>query len=160
MPVHYLTAAEVYLNKAEAELILGGSNANEYYQKAIVLAMSLWDVPLTSIDQYLANSPEATLYDTDDIETKLRKIGNQKWLALVTNFTEAYTEIRRLGYPEIPQRKESDGLDLGVTNGYLPKRFLYPLEEISLNEKNAKEAIERQGPNLITTAVWWDVRGD
>ena len=159
MPVHFLTASEVFLNKAEAEVIFNGTKANEYYQKAIVLAMRLWDIPLDTINNYLKNSPEATLYDFDNTEMKLRKIGNQKWLTLVTNFTEAYTEIRRLGYPEIPQRTEP-WLEKGVTDGYLPKRFLYPPEEISMNRKHAEEAIERQGPNLITTPVWWDVRGD
>jgi len=160
MPVHYLTAAEVSLNKAETEVIFGGSKANEYFQKAIVQAMTLWKIPLDTINNYIQRSPQATLYNTDDTEMKLRKIGNQKWLTLVTNFTEAYSEMRRLGYPEIPQRKKSEGLDIGVTNGYLPKRFLYPPEEISLNERNALEAIERQGPNLISTPVWWDVKGD
>jgi len=117
--------------------------------------MSLWKIPQDSINRFINEEPEATLFG--DEENMLRQIGTQKWLALITNFTESYTEIRRLGYPVIPRRTDPF-LDAGVTDGYLPKRFLYPPEEISLNQKNVEEAIERQGPNKITTPVWWDVR--
>jgi hypothetical protein len=155
MPVHFLTAAEVKFMQAEAEIIVNGFNANKYYQEGIFLAMSLWKIPQDSINRFINEEPEATLFG--DEENMLRQIGTQKWLALITNFTESYTEIRRLGYPVIPRRTDPF-LDPGVTDGYLPKRFLYPPEEISLNQKNVEEAIERQGPNKITTPVWWDVR--
>jgi hypothetical protein len=156
MPVFFLAAAEVHFNLAETELMFNGSDANKYYQDGIRLAMSSWKISETDIDEFINNEPEATLFG--DKENMLRQIGTQKWLSLMTNFTEAYSEIRRLGYPIIPKRTDEELLDLGVTDGYLPKRFLYPPEEISLNEKNANEAIERQGPNLITTPIWWDVR--
>ncbi len=156
MPVNFLAAAEVNFNLAETELMFNGPDANKYYQEGIKQAMILWKIPLSSIDEFLNNESEGTLFG--DKENMLRQIGTQKWLSLMTNFTETYSEIRRLGYPVIPQRTNEEFLDKGDTNGYLPKRFLYPLEEISLNEKNVLEAIERQGPNLITTPVWWDVR--
>ena len=155
MPVDFLNAAEVWLNRAEAELVLDGPHANDYYQQAIRLAMEQWQIPEDSIDRFINEAPEATLFG--DKENMLRQIGTQKWLALLPNFTESYSEIRRLGYPVIPKRTASY-LDKGVTDGVLPKRFLYPNEEISLNEKNVMEAIARQGPNKITTPVWWDVR--
>ena len=158
MPVSFLAAAEIRFDLAETELMFNGTNANKYYQEGIALTMSSWKVPQESIDEFLNNEPEGTLFG--DKENMLRQIGTQKWLSLITNFTEAYSEIRRLGYPLIEQRTDEELLDKGATDGYLPKRFLYPAEEITLNQKNAEEAIERQGPNLITTPVWWDVRGD
>jgi len=154
MPVHFLTAAEVSFNKAESELIINGSDANNYYQDGIRQTMSLWNIPLDSIDRFINEEPEGTLFG--DTENMLRQIGTQKWLSLITNFTEAYSEIRRLDYPVIPKRTDS-WLEKGDTDGYLPKRFLYPLEEISLNPEHVNEAIAQQGPNEITTRVWWDV---
>ncbi len=158
MPVWFLTAAEVKFMHAEAALMgLDDGDINMYYQEGIRLAMEQWDIPDTAIDRFIEEVPEATL--TGDEENMLRQISTQKWLSFATNYVQAYTSIRRTGYPEIP-RRTAPWLDPGVTNGYLPKRFKYPKKEIAINQNNVMEAIERQGPNEIFTPVWWDVKGN
>ncbi len=158
MPVYFLCAPEVKFLHAEAALIhLDDGNANDYYQEGIRLAMQQWNIPDTAISRFINEVAEATLSGSD--ENRLRQISTQKWLSYATNFIQAYTGIRRTGYPVIPQRTEP-WLDPGVTNGYLPKRFKYPKKEIAINQKHVEEAIERQGPNEIYTPVWWDVVGN
>ncbi len=158
MPVYFLTAPEVKFLHAEAALIgLDGGDANQYYREGIRLAMEQWNIPDTAIQRFLDHEAEATLFGSD--ENKLRQIATQKWLSFATNFIQAYTSIRRTGYPLIPQRT-APWLDRGVTDGYLPKRFKYPKKEIAINYDHVMEAIERQGPNEISTPVWWDVKGD
>ncbi len=158
MPVYFLTAPEVKFLRAEAAVIhLDNGDANDYYQQGIRLAMEQWAIPDTAIDRFINNELEATLFG--DEANMLRQIATQKWLSFATNFIQAYTSIRRTGYPVIPRRTAS-WLEPGVTNGYLPKRFKYPKKEVGINYDNVMEAIERQGPNEISTPVWWDVTGD
>lgn len=158
MPVYFLTAAEVMFLRAEAALMgLDGGDANTYYQEGIRLAMEQWNIPDSAVERFIHDVDEATL--TGDDENRLRQIATQKWLSFATNYIQAYTSIRRTGYPEIP-RRTAPWLDPGVTNGYLPKRFKYPKKELGINYDNVMEAIERQGPNEIYTPVWWDVKGD
>jgi hypothetical protein len=88
----------------------------------------------------------------DDME---EQIGIQMWVAITPNYFESWSHMRRTGYPVIAQRT-AVYLDRGVTQGYMPKRFLYSTQEFSTNGTNVEEAVARQGPNKIDTPVWWD----
>ncbi len=156
VPIYEITAAEVYFLRAEAALFnLGPGDANALYREGIRKSMEQWNVETADIENFLDNEPEATL--TGSEEEQFEQIGNQMWLALTPNFAETYSYIRRTGYPVIPQRTAPD-FSLGDTDGILPSRLKYPLVEEANNAENMKEVIENQGPNDITTKVWWDVR--
>jgi hypothetical protein len=63
--------------------------------------------------------------------------------------------MRRSGYPKI-----YDQLDLTIPanqGATMPHRLAYPPSEISANP-HAQDAIKRQGPDLCSTRVWWDVQ--
>jgi hypothetical protein len=45
----------------------------------------------------------------------------------------------------------------GVLDGKIPVRYIYPGSEQSLNLKNYKAAVERQGTDALTTKLWFDV---
>ncbi|MGB3851786.1 MAG: SusD/RagB family nutrient-binding outer membrane lipoprotein [Tunicatimonas sp.] len=94
---------------------------------------------------------EAVAY-TGSTEERLAKIGTQKWLALFFNGTEAWADWRRTGHPA--------GLEAGTDAliDKVPVRFMYPVEAQSLNGENYRAALSAQGPDNITTAVWWDVQ--
>lgn len=101
--------------------------------------------------------PEASYFTQPEVaytgtqEEKLEKIALQKWLALFFNGNEAWAEWRRTGYPAI-----EPGPDALVNQ--VPTRFMYPIEAQSLNGDNYDAAISSQGPDVITTKVWWDVQ--
>jgi hypothetical protein len=65
---------------------------------------------------------------------------------------EAFTEWRRLDYPQLPPAVA------GVLNGKLPVRYIYPGSEQSLNRSSYQEAVSRQGEDLLTTKLWFDVQ--
>ncbi len=88
---------------------------------------------------------------TGSQEEKLSKIGTQKWIALFFNGTEAWFEWRRTGYPNI-----QPGPDALINQ--VPTRYQYPLEPQSLNGDNYSSAVSAQGPDEITTKVWWDMQ--
>lgn len=83
-------------------------------------------------------------------EEKLAKIGTQKWLALYFTGMEGWYDWRRTGYPEI-----IPGPAAFINT--VPVRYIYPSSVQSLNEDNYKAVIASQGPDAITTRVWWDV---
>jgi hypothetical protein len=157
MPQNLMCASEVWFLRAEAAIFgMGPGDANQMYQEGIRKNMLLWKVPADEIAEFLSTEPEATLNGTD--ENKFRQIATQMWIAFTPNFVEAWSNIRRTGYPQIPQRTDPDVYSLGVTNGILPTRFKYSTSEYRTNRINLEDAIQDQGPDLIDTPVWWDVR--
>jgi hypothetical protein len=157
MPINLMCASEVWFLRAEAALFnLAAGNPQQLYQEGIRKNMMQWNVPNAEITEYLSTEPEATLNGSD--ENKFRQIATQMWVAFTPNFVEAWSNIRRTGYPLISQRTDVDVYALGVTNGVLPTRFKYSSSEYRTNKANVDIAVEQQGPDLINTPVWWDVR--
>lgn len=150
--IYLITAAETWLLRAEAALAFDSNpaEANELYRKGIHAALAQWDLNTVQIDVFMG-SPAASLQGTNDEE----QIGIQMWLALIPNYFEGWSNIRRTGYPVIPVRT-AENLSKGVSNGIMPKRFLYSSFELSSNTGNVEAAISKQGPNKIDTPVWWD----
>ena len=155
-PLYIMCASEIWFLRAEAALfgIGTGGDAAQLYQKGIEKGMERWGIDATD---YLANSSEGILSGTN--EEMFEQIATQMWVAFVPNHQEAWSNIRRTGYPVIAQRT-GPLVSAGVTNGYLPKRLKYPYTvEKTLNGANMQEAIDRMGGNdEIFTPVWWDVR--
>lgn len=165
MPVLYsktlsqflMCASEAWFLRAEAALFnLADGDAGQFYKNGITCNMQRWKVDPALIRNFIDSEPEATLNGTQ--ENQFRQIGTQLWIAFIPNFTEAWTNIRRTGYPVIPQRTDLTIYALGATNGILPKRFRYPSNEYLNNLENVNQAVSQQGPDAISTPVWWDVR--
>jgi len=157
LQLNKMSASEIWFLRAEAALFsLGPGDANVLYQEGIRQNMLFWKVPQAQIDEFISNVQEATLNSAD--ENKFRQIATQMWIAFVPDFLEAWSNIRRTGYPAIPQRTDASVYSLGVTNGILPTRFKYASSEYRTNRENVDAAILQQGPDLIDTPVWWDVR--
>ncbi|MCK5703753.1 MAG: SusD/RagB family nutrient-binding outer membrane lipoprotein, partial [Cyclobacteriaceae bacterium] len=153
---YLMTAAEMAFLQAECALFnLGGTDANAHYRRGIELTMRRVGVSEEDITAFL-DTEVATLSGSQ--EEQFEQIGTQLWLSLAPNFTEAYAAMRRTGYPVIPTR---DGITttLGVTNGELPSRIIYPLSEKLTNNPNVEKAIDGMGgDDVLSTKVWWDVR--
>ncbi|NCF30482.1 MAG: SusD/RagB family nutrient-binding outer membrane lipoprotein [Bacteroidetes bacterium] len=149
---YLMTAAETWLLRAEAALVYDNDEekAKEYFRKGIETSLKQWEIESSAIDTFMESS--VTQLEGDNKE---EQIGNQMYLALVPDYYESWTYIRRTGYPVIPVRTSED-LSRGDTNGIMPRRFNYSTFEIGTNEANVQEAIQRQGSNLIDTPVWWD----
>ena len=156
-PIYQMAASEIWLLRAEAALYnIGPSgDANQLYQKGIQLSLEQWGVSQEDIDDYMANADYANLTGTQ--EQQFEQICTHLWIAVMPNAHEGWTNIRRTGYPRIPQRTEPEHT-LGASNGVLPTRLKYPSSEVNINKENYQIAVDQQGPDLITTPLWWDVR--
>jgi len=152
-----LMYAEASFLKAEAYLFGIGvtaneTSANEEYRAGVRANMEMLGVENADIDTFLAGSLGNL---SGDQENKIKMIAEQKWLAFFHGGNEAYNEVRRLGYPVIEKR---DGAthELGETNGEMPRRLKYPIQERDYNSTHYQTAVAATDNNSFLHKVWWD----
>ena len=151
---------EVLLEYAEVAFLISEYKSwdQQAYVNGVTASLQKWGVLQTDITTYLAALPKA------DKENVL----NQKYLALYTQGDEAWSEIRRTGYPTFLV-KSGDVVWSRTANGQttdykfqplfgegVPLRLYYPPKEQSVNLANYQNAVKSQGNDDITTPLWWD----
>ncbi len=96
--------------------------------------------------------------DNDTQETKLEKIITQKYIALFPLSTEAWTELRRTGYPKLfPVLNPEDG-DGSLVEGDIIRRIPWaPTEDRIQAIVNEFGLPALGGADLQATRLWWDV---
>ncbi len=153
-PMFFQTYAEVQFMLAEANVRWGlGGDAETHYNAGVRAAMEMLAmygdggiIASADIDTYLTNNP----YDAGNA---LEQISTQYWAATFLNEYESFSNWRRTGFPVlVPVNYPGN-----VTNGTIPRRMSYSESEQVNNAANYNEAISRQGPDELTTRVWWDV---
>lgn len=149
------TYAEVEFMLAEAALRWGlaGGDAEAHYNAGVTAAMKyleMYDeraaISNTEIEEYLSENPF-------DPTKGLEQINTQYWIVTFLNEYEAFANWRRTGFPELTPVNYPGN----VTNGTIPRRLTYPQGEELTNTENYEAAIASQGPDVLTTRVWWDV---
>lgn len=151
---------EVLQEYAEVEFILSEYNNWDQtaYEKGVRASLEKWGVVSADVTSYLNALPVANK------ETVL----SQKYLALYNQGIEAWSEIRRTGYPLFLIQKGDvtwSGLFNGNTVTYVfepevgdkvPSRLVYPLKEQSTNRNSYQLALSNQGDDVISTKLWWN----
>lgn len=154
-PTFFQTYAEVEFMLAEAA-IRGWhtGSAATHYENGVRAAMdhvSMYDgsgaadISAADVDTYLADNP----YDGGN---GLEQVNTQYWAATFLNGYEAWANYRRSGFPDLEQVNYPGN----PTGGTIPRRLRYPSSDQVLNADNYQAAINRQGPDVMTTRVWWD----
>ena len=145
------------MNYAELKFILAeaaakgwiSGSAETYYNDGILNSIKLW-LPSWSV-------PIMTYITAADIawnnaatpSEKMEKIHLQKYYALFLTDLQQWFEYRRTGHPILPT---GPGLQ---NNGIMPARLTYPVYVQSTNPTNYQAAVAAQGPDVISTQVWW-----
>lgn len=147
-PAVIISYAEVLFDRAEAAARgYTSENAEALYKQAITASFNQYSIiDPTTISNYLAQS--TVQYDATNFK---KSIGEQKWIALYGQGLEAFTEWRRLDYPQL-----TPGV-ANVLNNKIPVRFIYPGSEQTLNATNYKAAVSAQGTDDLLTKLWFDV---
>jgi Starch-binding associating with outer membrane len=148
-PAVIMTYAEVLFFKAEAIArgFVPGVAATEY-NRAITASMNQYGITdNAAIAAYLAQP--GVVYNAANYK---ESIGNQKWIALYGQGLEAWSEWRRLDYPQLTVARNP----VAAAGGKIPVRFIYPALEQSLNQASYASAVSRQGADVLTTKLWWD----
>ena len=137
-----MSYAELMFTKAEAALDGDISGDAQAFMEAGIEA---------SFDQYGLTVPEGYA-DQLGGATK-ESIMTQKWLALFGQGIEAWTELRRTGYPVLPTPDPRAQFE---NDGVLPTRMQYPSTEYSLNGSNVDAGASLNGgPDNMQTELWW-----
>lgn len=154
-PMFFQNYAEVEFMLAEAAIRYGlaGGDPEVHYNEGVRAAMKMLAlygpeavIADTAIDTYLAANPF-------NAANGLEQINNQYWAATFLNEYEAFSNWRRTGFPTlVPVRFEGN-----VTGGTIPRRLTYSESEQSDNPENYAAVLKAQGPDVLTTRVWWDV---
>lgn len=142
-PTMLYSAAQTQFAIAEAAdngWATGGATASGAYENGISASMNYWEVGATERDAYIAANPFTGIND----------IAYEKWVALYLQGQEAWSEWRRLDFPIL----------VPSTNGAeseIPVRHAYDSSVEDNNAANYAEILSKQGPDVITTKLWWDV---
>lgn len=162
------------MNYAEIQFILAEAaakgwiqgSAQSFWENGILSSITLWlpnwpnptalgTPPLTPVTvkspefrQYLSNA-DIAWDESASLNEKMEQIHLHKYYALFLTDLQQWFEYRRTGHPILPK-----GTGLG-NNGIMPARMAYPVYIQSANPTNYKKAIEAQGPDEISTEMWW-----
>ncbi|WP_111308418.1 SusD/RagB family nutrient-binding outer membrane lipoprotein [Confluentibacter sediminis] len=153
-PMFFQTYAEVEFMLAEAAVRWGlaGGDAASHYNAGVTAAMKYLEL----------YSPDAAISDTEisayllanpyDSANALEQINTQYWAAVFLDEYEAYANWRRTGFPVLTPVNYPGN----VTNGTIPRRLTYYTADAVTNTENYNAAVSAQGPDLLTTRMWWD----
>lgn len=159
-PTLFMMPSETKLLLSEAVLrgwIAGDASA--LYKEAIKSSMKEQYIAYgdngkiadTQVEVYLAQN----LFDNaTTTEKKLEVIGEQYWVATFMNGFESYANWRRTGYPKLTPANYAGSISPGV----IPTRIPYAMDEYTINKANVEAANQHQGPDKVTTHVWWDTK--
>ncbi|MCU4156860.1 SusD/RagB family nutrient-binding outer membrane lipoprotein [Carboxylicivirga sp. A043] len=157
------TYKELYMEYSEICFIQSELNGwdQTWYEYGVEASMQKWGVPQADIDAFIATLPAATE------ETVM----TQKYIALYMNAYEAWSELRRTGYPQTLIKSGdtydytfmADGEEQTLTYFYNtivdlpegPSRVKYLLNEDNINKENKDAAVAAMGGDEMDTKMWW-----
>ncbi len=96
--------------------------------------------------------------ESDSREVKLEKIITQKYIALFPLSTEAWTELRRTGYPKLFNVLNADDGDGSLQYGDIIRRIPWNASDpISKGNIEATGINALGGEDVQATRLWWDL---
>ena len=169
-PVGETEANGIIATFSEQELIIAEAinkpeisvpgNAEVHYKNAIEASMNYYNV---SFDSFGWTDFE-NFYDDSGVEYNgsLDQIQEQKWLATYFHGMEPYFDTRRMVY----EANDGNGLEpelvpflvnpcQNINDDNMPTRFVYPGNEISLNNENYSQAVEDLGGENSQNGLIW-----
>ncbi len=177
-PIITMGSAEAWLILAEAAARgwTVGTTAAAAYNNGVREAMAQWSLWPTvaphsgvitgaQVDAYLAANPYRS---TGTFAQQLEQISTQKWVSLLGDDYEVWSNWRRTKYPVFNYANwtNTSGQKVSypgnVTAGKMWRRFSLPISENNVNGVNYQEAIKRQNfseetVDLLQGRMWWDV---
>ena len=182
------TSPLIVLGPAEAQLLIAeavlrgwytGTTEKAAYDLAVTRAMQQWalwpNVPSLSPNNSIISQQRITDYLTTgypyktngSYQERLEQLSTQKWLSLLGDDHEVWSNWRRTGYPKFNFKnwQGNQAYPGSVTGGEMFRRLPYP-DERATNNENQQAALTRQGfpldPSIkaqsdaLLGRVWWD----
>lgn len=165
LPLVMMNYSEVCFLKAEAAIRgwIGAGSAQDNYETGIKASMEEMRTyaPEGSYtnanDNIYISGGDVKWNESDDIETKLKKIITQKWIGIYPNSNEAWAEFRRTGYPQLTPIRQSLESSINPANGEFIKKLRYVDNERINNSQNANNSsLNMNQGDGVNVRVWWD----
>lgn len=162
------TYTEYYMEYSEVCFILSELNNwdQTWYERGIRASMEKWGADPIAVENYMASIPAAS---EENVMT-------QKYIALYMNAYEAWSELRRTGYPTTLIKQDDtydynfryldaddNWVDETMTFTYStivdlpvgPSRVKFLLNEDNINKANKDAAATAMGGDAMDTKMWW-----
>jgi hypothetical protein len=180
--IQLMTAAEVFFLRAEGDArgwSMGGT-AQAMYEMGVTMSFAQYGLdatsyladnsskpapyvdPVNSVNNVNVGDPNlgtATIQwdEAASFENKLEKIITQKWISMYPDGQEAWSEVRRTGYPKLfPVIVNNSGGKID-TDKFI-KRINFPAGEFQTNADEVAKAIQcLGGADNGGTSLWWDI---
>ena len=125
------------------------ATAATYYDSAISASIQFWGGTYSQVLTYLA---QPTVNYSSAAGAWRQKIGYQKWIAFANRNWDSWTEIRRLGYPDI----NAISPPVAAVSAF-PLRFYYPPAEQTSNTTHWAAAVQTLpgGQDVVTAKLFW-----
>jgi hypothetical protein len=136
---------EFLLAEAAARSYNVGGTPESHYNAGVTASIVWWGGTNDDATTYLA---QPTVAYTTAAGTYKQKIGMQKWIAEYVQPVQAWTDWRRLDYPQLTAP--------ATAQTPIPLRLPYPTEEQNLNSANYTAAASAIGGDKVTTKIFWD----
>jgi hypothetical protein len=152
-PLPMMTASYTFLNRAHAaQLGWTAESATAMLTEGIVKSYQTLDSHFgTSISADAAAYAAARVVDAGTFGN-MQVIAEEKWVSLFGQGFDAWTEWRLTGYPDLLPATDY------FNDGQIPRRYLYPTEESTLNNSMYMEGVGSLSPaaDKNSSRVWWD----
>jgi hypothetical protein len=137
------TEIQFYLAEAAAKSLGGLSGPDAYYKLAIESSFVYWGSDIATADAYIA---------ADAPYVDIKSIGEQAWVAYFNRGFFGWTTWRRLDVPTF-----NDPPNNYIGPGKFPMRFIYPINEQTLNADSRNAAAAAIGGDKQDTKLFWDI---
>jgi len=143
-----LLAEAIVRGWASGDAAAAYANAIEAHMQQLSGFPGDTDIDQSDIDAYVLAHP---LTGGSEIEL----INTQYWVSSFLIGDEAWANFRRSGFPAVNPNPYPGSV---LTTENFIRRLTYPDTETTVNKENLDMAISRQGPDILDTRVWWDVK--
>ena len=143
------TQSEFLQAEAIERGIAVGGTAQSHYNNAITASITFWGGSASDAAAYLA---QPTVDYTKNTEPWQEKIGYQLWISNYNMNWDSWTDIRRLGYPNL------DVVNPPIAaKSTLPLRLTYPSNESGSNSTNWANAVKALpgGQDVVTAKLFF-----
>lgn len=152
-PLPLLTASYTYLNRADAaNLGWTSENVATMLSNGIEMSYATLDANYGSSTSGSAAAYAAARVADLGTVGATQVIAEEKWVALFPSGFDAWAEWRRTEYPVLYPATDY------LNNGNIPRRYVYPTEESTLNASAYSSGLSSLSPatDNNTSKVWWD----
>jgi hypothetical protein len=154
-PGFLVTASQTLLLEAEAaQRGWTTGNVASLYNAGVRAHMDQFKQYLSTSEILTASQDAYLLAHPFDPAKALEQINTQYWISSYINWDEAWSNFRRSGFPALTPNPYPQA-DPDVKGGFI-RRLSYPDREYSVNEVNVRAAVAHQGPDILSTRIFWD----